>query len=138
MIALFSGLLLADVIQGRDPWTVIAGSRDEYRLSWKMVYSDAGENVTWARMSLVGFVGSAFMLFSNLLFISINLLACSRRGYSDLWLPALASPFYWLLGGVAAWKGAWQLITRPHYWEKTVHGLTSHPDVTAAPREATS
>ena len=24
---------------------------------------------------------------------------------------------------IAAWKAVWQLITRPHYWEKTVHGL---------------
>jgi hypothetical protein len=27
---------------------------------------------------------------------------------------------------VAAWKGAWQLITNPFYWEKTTHGLSSH------------
>ncbi len=24
---------------------------------------------------------------------------------------------------MAAWKGALQLITKPFYWEKTVHGL---------------
>lgn len=25
----------------------------------------------------------------------------------------------------AAWKGAIQLITKPHYWEKTEHGLAT-------------
>jgi hypothetical protein len=27
------------------------------------------------------------------------------------------------LMSVAAWKGVLQLVTRPSYWEKTVHGL---------------
>jgi hypothetical protein len=39
-----------------------------------------------------------------------------------LW--GLANPFYWLLHSVAAYKALWQLITKPHYWEKTAHGLT--------------
>lgn len=34
-------------------------------------------------------------------------------------------PFYWLLHSVASFKSLWQLITRPHYWEKTSHGETS-------------
>jgi len=32
-------------------------------------------------------------------------------------------PFYWLWTSVAAFMGLYQLITRPHYWEKTNHGL---------------
>ena len=33
---------------------------------------------------------------------------------------------------VAAWKALWQLISRPFYWEKTVHGLSS-ADVSTVP-----
>ena len=33
------------------------------------------------------------------------------------------SPLYWVLISIGAWKGLWQLVVRPHYWEKTVHGL---------------
>lgn len=36
---------------------------------------------------------------------------------------ALLTPVYWMLMSVAAYKAAWQLITRPFYWEKTEHGL---------------
>jgi hypothetical protein len=25
---------------------------------------------------------------------------------------------------VAAYKGLWQLVTRPFYWEKTAHGIS--------------
>ena len=35
-------------------------------------------------------------------------------------------PLYWLLISLAAWKGFWQIFTKPFYWEKTVHGLTDH------------
>ena len=33
-------------------------------------------------------------------------------------------PIYWLLVSVAAYRALYQLVTRPHYWEKTEHGLT--------------
>ena len=33
-------------------------------------------------------------------------------------------PFYWLLHSVAAARALWQLVTAPHYWEKTVHGVS--------------
>jgi hypothetical protein len=32
-------------------------------------------------------------------------------------------PVYWALLSVAAWRAAFQLLFKPHYWEKTPHGL---------------
>jgi hypothetical protein len=37
----------------------------------------------------------------------------------------LLNPVYWLLHALAAYKGLWQLIVKPHYWEKTDHGLST-------------
>lgn len=121
---LYLSLLSVDVIQGRDPYTVIAGSREEYRTAWQMVFLEVGEDPLWSSFSVIGFVASACMLLTNLVFILINLLAARKRGYSDLWLTAVLSPAYWVLGSFAAWKGAIQLLLKPHYWEKTIHGLT--------------
>ncbi len=39
---------------------------------------------------------------------------------------AILIPLYWVLMSYAAWKGTLQLITKPFYWEKTQHGLTSY------------
>jgi len=40
-------------------------------------------------------------------------------------------PFYWLLISFAGWRAIWQLLTRPHFWEKTKHGLANRPmDIT--------
>lgn len=38
---------------------------------------------------------------------------------------ALLTPIYWVLMSIAAFKAAWQLITKPFYWEKTTHGLSN-------------
>jgi len=45
------------------------------------------------------------------------------RGHHDLVKHTLISPLYWGLMSIGAWKGLMQLIRRPHYWEKTCHGL---------------
>lgn len=44
---------------------------------------------------------------------------------------AVLNPFYWILHSIAAYKALWQLIVRPHYWEKTDHGLTGVDHTTA-------
>lgn len=53
------------------------------------------------------------------------LLILRTQGWSGMVIAALIYPFYWLLHSVASYKALWQLITRPHYWEKTTHALTS-------------
>ena len=67
---------------------------------------------------------SATALFvGNLLFIYAAVLGCLRRGYFQGVKYAFLSPIYWLLMSVAAWKALFQLVWKPHYWEKTKHGL---------------
>ncbi len=60
----------------------------------------------------------------NVLMVYINMLAVFKRRYYELILFALLNPIYWLMHSRAAYKGLWQLITKPFYWEKTNHGLT--------------
>lgn len=38
-------------------------------------------------------------------------------------LSILTFPLYWFLHSLASYKSLWQLIFRPHFWEKTMHGL---------------
>lgn len=51
-------------------------------------------------------------------------LAAARDSSSKgLLLAALLYPLYLLLHCIASYKALWQLIVKPHYWEKTMHGL---------------
>ncbi|WP_333895404.1 glycosyltransferase family 2 protein, partial [Mycolicibacterium gadium] len=65
--------------------------------------------------------------------IFVGLVATQALGKPYLWWAALLAPLYWLLQSVAALKALYQLVFRPFFWEKTVHGLT-HP---AAPTPTT-
>jgi len=66
------------------------------------------------------------LMLGNALIIYVNMMAVFKRKYFDLIFFALFNPVYWLMHSISAYKGLWQLITRPFYWEKTTHGLTSH------------
>ena len=52
------------------------------------------------------------------------------RGYYDLVKYAVLTPVYWLMMSIGAYKAFGQIIVRPHYWEKTDHGIF---DLDAAP-----
>lgn len=60
----------------------------------------------------------------NVLMVYVNMLAVFKRRYYELILFAILNPVYWLMHSIAAYKGLWQLIYNPFYWEKTNHGLT--------------
>jgi len=79
---------------------------------------------------------SVVLLASNAVLIAVHLLACARRNLKDLIHYAIMVPIYWVLISIGAWHGTLQLITRAHYWEKTVHGLGpagAEPDPAPAP-----
>ncbi|MSW64000.1 MAG: glycosyltransferase, partial [Actinobacteria bacterium] len=72
------------------------------------------------------YVSLANLLIGNGLIVYLSLLAGFKRRTYGLVAYALLSPLYWMLHSVASYKAAWQLVTKPFYWEKTEHGLTSH------------
>ena len=65
-------------------------------------------------------------IIGNSVMVYLSMMGPYKRGAFNLILWAVLNPIYWILHSVAAYKGLWQLLTRPHYWEKTEHGLTSH------------
>ncbi|NLZ63617.1 MAG: glycosyltransferase [Lentisphaerae bacterium] len=68
------------------------------------------------------FIMGSFCLFvGNFVFAYTSGIACVRRGVGYLAHYALLMPFYWMLMSIGAWKGFWQIISKPHHWEKTKH-----------------
>ncbi|GAA1913753.1 glycosyltransferase [Microbacterium aoyamense] len=64
-------------------------------------------------------------LIGNALMVYLNMMGPYKRG--AFWLVgwAILNPIYWLLHSAASYKALWQLITKPHYWQKTEHGLSN-------------
>ncbi|WP_437560501.1 glycosyltransferase [Acidithiobacillus sulfuriphilus] len=70
------------------------------------------------------YIGLFNLLVGNAFGIYLSMLAVFKRQLYGLLIYSVSNPIYWVLHSIAAYKGLWQLITRPFYWEKTVHGLS--------------
>lgn len=72
--------------------------------------------------ALLWAIGAGFLL-STLAEIAIHVWAVSAAGKSGLirWIPLLA--IYYPLATLACWRGIFQILSRPFYWDKTAHGF---------------
>lgn len=64
------------------------------------------------------------LLAGNSFFIWLAAIAPLKRGTVELAPAALLAPVYWWLSSLAAYRAAWQLLARPHFWEKTEHMIS--------------
>src|ERR1700730_16851075 len=73
------------------------------------------------------FLSLFYLLAGNGAFIYLSMIAPIRRGWLELVPYSLTVPAYWVLISIAAYRGLWQLLGNPHFWDKTQHGLSRHP-----------
>ncbi|KLT65647.1 glycosyltransferase family 2 protein [Pedobacter sp. BMA] len=70
------------------------------------------------------YISTFNLVVGNILMIYVNMIAVFKRRFYELILFAIVNPVYWLMHSISAYKGLWQLVTKPFYWEKTNHGLS--------------
>ncbi len=63
------------------------------------------------------------LLLNNLLLTGLAVMGPRRRGWNELSPYGLTVIAYWAMVSLAGYRGLWQLMTRPFYWEKTMHGV---------------
>lgn len=51
-----------------------------------------------------------------------------RQHRKQILIAALLYPAYLILHSIASYKSLWQLAVKPHFWEKTTHGVAIHDD----------
>ncbi|MFT8362737.1 MAG: glycosyltransferase family 2 protein [Sporolactobacillus sp.] len=89
---------------------------------------------------LIYYLAAVQLLVGNFLFIYSNMTGTywvvhELHQRNERWLKyslvkyALLTPLYWLMMSISSYKALWQLIRKPFYWEKTVHGFDRHPSV---------
>jgi cellulose synthase/poly-beta-1,6-N-acetylglucosamine synthase-like glycosyltransferase len=69
------------------------------------------------------YLGAFCLIFGNFFYVYLYLLACMKRKKYHLLPWTLFIPIYWLLMSIAALYALFELLVKPHYWQKTVHGL---------------
>ncbi|GAC1651843.1 MAG: hypothetical protein NVS4B12_22940 [Ktedonobacteraceae bacterium] len=68
------------------------------------------------------YMGAFCLIFGNFFYIYIHIIGCLRRQEYALIKWVLLIPLYWIMMSMAAYIAFYQLIVKPHYWEKTQHG----------------
>lgn len=81
----------------------------------------------------VFFMAAISLIFGNFLFLYYYMIGCAKRQQWSLMKYVYFVPFYWLMTSIAAYKAAYQLLVKPHYWEKTRHGLHVQKPIPEAP-----
>lgn len=69
------------------------------------------------------YMGVFSLVIGNFLYVYYYMIGCAKHGHDDLVKYVFLVPFYWLFMSMAAWLAVYKLITAPHHWAKTKHGL---------------
>ncbi len=92
-----------------------------------IVYFSSNEYVGGIIRSLfptwVFYIAIVSLVFGNFLFIFYYMIGCAKRGHYQIIKYVFLVPIYWIMVSIAALIAAYQLFVKPHYWEKTNHGL---------------
>ncbi len=105
------GVLLSVLVH---PWFYVLAALDLWSGQGFMSTTASSGSLLWgiAVFNLVaGYVAG----------VALGVAAVSVRGWIGLAFSSIFMPIYWLLISFAAYRGLWQLLRAPFYWEKTAH-----------------
>ncbi len=57
--------------------------------------------------------------------LALGFFVLQRKGVRKLVPELVYIPLYWLMVSAACYRAVYQLVTAPHYWEKTEHGVST-------------
>ncbi len=69
------------------------------------------------------YIGVFSAVLGNFFYFYNYMIACAKIGHYELIKYAFFIPGYWLMMSCATWIAVHKIITQPHYWFKTKHGL---------------
>jgi len=72
---------------------------------------------------VIFYMAAISLVFGNFLYMYYYMLGSAKRKHWDLIKYTILTPLYWLFMSAAAINAFWELIVRPHHWNKTRHGL---------------
>ncbi len=92
-------------------------------ISYFSLYTIVGPTLELIYVAPAFYLGAISLVFGNFLFLYYYMVGTAKRKQWDLMLSALFIPIYWVMISVGGWVALYQLLFKPHYWEKTIHGL---------------
>lgn len=92
-------------------------------ISYFMFRDSIGPSIEALYIDPVYYMAITSLVLGNFLFMYYYMIGCAKRGHWHLVKWVFLIPLYWVIGSIASYIALYQLIVKPHYWEKTNHGL---------------
>ncbi len=92
-------------------------------VAYFVAYKFVGPTIEALFPPLVFYMAGFALIIGNFMYLYNYMIGCAKRGHWGLIKFVFLVPLYWIITSIAAVMALWQLITKPHYWEKTNHGL---------------
>ncbi len=96
-------------------------------IAYFAIYAYVGPQIEALYPSTVFYMAVFSLVFGNFLFLYYYMIGVAKKEQWNLMKFIFLIPIYWLMISAAAFMALYQLIFKPHYWEKTLHGLHFAP-----------
>ncbi len=105
-------------------------------VSYFVLNALVGETIEALYPTPIFYMATFSLVFGNFTYLYYYMIGCAKRGHWTLMKYVFFVPLYWLLMSIAGLIALYQLFMKPHYWEKTHHGLVATRIPRAWPRFA--
>jgi cellulose synthase/poly-beta-1,6-N-acetylglucosamine synthase-like glycosyltransferase/glycosyltransferase involved in cell wall biosynthesis/O-antigen/teichoic acid export membrane protein len=92
-------------------------------ISYFTLYGLVGPTIEAVYPSYVFYMAAFSLVLGNFIYLYNYMIGCAKRGHWELIKYVFFVPIYWLMISISAIIALVQLFSKPHYWEKTIHGL---------------
>ncbi len=92
-------------------------------LAYFLLFKFVGPQIEALYPTQVFYMAVFSLVFGNFLYLYYYMIGAAKREEWGIIKYVFLVPFYWLLTSIGAFMASYQLIFKPHYWEKTIHGL---------------
>ncbi len=93
-----------------------------FTILWFFLPRDISENLLPNWLVFISFI-NLLLNFATHWMMMIYCVSLREESSPEYKISALFYPFYLILHSIASYKSLHQLIVKPHFWEKTTHGL---------------
>ncbi|MBI1863721.1 glycosyltransferase [Candidatus Woesebacteria bacterium] len=91
--------------------------------SYFALYKFVGPTIEALYPPVIFYMAATSLVVGNFMFLYYYMIGCAKKEHWTVIKFVFLVPIYWLMVSYAALVALIQLITKPHYWEKTNHGL---------------
>jgi len=111
------------IVGGRIAFILINPLLWALTLAYFVLYAQLGAAIEAVYPGPVFYMAVTSLTIGNFTYLYNYMIGCAKRGHWNLIKFIFLIPFYWLMISYAAVIALFQLFFKPHYWEKTIHGL---------------